>query len=123
MSNVLMPDIVEIINNIVPGEKHLPGMRYCGPGTRVREKLDELGKPKPGCEPVDRVDEAALKHDIAYASYRDKDHRNEADKEFVDDLLHIDNPTMRERLERCIVVPIMFIKRVFNCIIMRFSGT
>jgi hypothetical protein len=111
-------DIVDIINFIIPGEKHLPGMRYCGPGTRLDEKLTIDGKPKPGFEPIDRVDEAALKHDLAYSKHEDLRHRNMADKEMIDDLINIEQPTCRERFERCIVIPIMFVKRICGTIIL-----
>src|SRR5437773_3439005 len=99
-------DLVDVMNTVFPFEKHLPGMRYCGPGTRLDLRVDEHGKPFPGNEPVDRVDEAALKHDLAYSKYDDLKHRNVADKEMLHDLYEIEAPTCRERLERCIVVPI-----------------
>ena len=62
-------NFVDVLNAALPFEKHLPGMRCCGPGTRLDRRLDENGKPLPGNEPVDRVDEAALKHDLAYSKY------------------------------------------------------
>ena len=111
-------DITSVINAVIPGEKHLPGMKYCGPGTRLDLKLKEDGTPKPGCEPVDRVDEAALRHDLAYGRHDDLRNRNKADKEMIRELLKIPNPTCRERLERCFVLPIMFIKRVIGSLIL-----
>ena len=39
-----------------PGEKHLPGYSYCGPNTRLDIRLDENDSPKPGEEPINRVD-------------------------------------------------------------------
>ena len=111
-------DIVDIINAIIPGEKHLPGMRYCGPGTRLDLRLDEDKTPMPGCEAVDRVDEAALKHDIAYSKHDDLKHRNSADKEMIHSLLNIESPTCRERCEQCIVLPIMFLKRLIGSMIL-----
>ncbi|ESO85516.1 hypothetical protein LOTGIDRAFT_155003 [Lottia gigantea] len=45
-----------------PGEKHLPGDYYTGPGTRLDLRLDQNVKPKPGEEPVNRVDASAPKH-------------------------------------------------------------
>jgi len=48
------------------GELHLPGKNFCGPLTRLDIRLDENDIPKPEEEPVDKVDEACLKHDIAY---------------------------------------------------------
>jgi hypothetical protein len=113
-------DIVDVINKVLPFEKHLPGMRYCGPGTRLDLRLDGNGKPLPGNEPVDRVDEAALKHDIAYSKHEDLRHRLQADGEMLQDLFDIEQPTCRERAERCFVVPIMFLKRLIGSIILRF---
>ena len=110
-------DITDIINTIIPGEKHLPGMRYCGPGTKLDEKLNPDDTPKPGCEPVDRVDEAALRHDVAYRNHSDFRNRNKADKEMIHDLLNIERPTCRERCERCFVLPIMFVKRLIGSLI------
>jgi hypothetical protein len=113
-------DIVGVVNTVLPFEKHLPGMRYCGPGTRLDLRVDDNGKPFPGNEPVDRVDEAALKHDLAYNKYEDLRHRHQADKEMIHDLLHIEQPTCRERLERCLVLPIMFLKSLVGALILKF---
>jgi hypothetical protein len=112
-------DFVDVLNKVLPFEKHFPGMRYCGPGTRLDLRLDENGKPLAGCEPVDRVDEAAMKHDIAYMQNDDLKSRLAADKEMINDLRNIDQPTCRERLERCFVLPIMFLKRLIGTWILR----
>ena len=48
------------------GEKHIPTYNYAGPGTRLDIRLDENDNPKQGEEPINRVDEACYKHDIAY---------------------------------------------------------
>ncbi len=112
-------DISDIVNAIIPGEKHLPGMRYCGPGTRLDLRLNDDGTPKAGHEPTDRVDEAAMRHDWAYSKHDDLRHRNKADKVMIDELLSIENPTCRERCERCIVLPIMLLKRVIGALILR----
>lgn len=116
-------DIVDVINVVLPFEKHFPGCHYLGPGTRLDLRLDENGNPYPGSEPVDRVDEAALKHDKAYTKYNDLKHRNTADKEMIHDLLNIERPTCRERLERCLVVPILFIKRIIGLLILKIIET
>jgi len=51
------------------GELHLPGKNYCGPLTRLDIRLDENNEPvSEEHEPVDRIDEACYKHDIAYTS-------------------------------------------------------
>ena len=105
-------DITNILNVIIPGEKHLPGMKFCGPGTRLDLRLNADGTPKPGCEPVDRVDEAALHHDLAYSRHDDLRNRNKADGIMIQELLKIPHPTCREKLKRCFALQIMFIKRI-----------
>ena len=111
-------DIVDIMNAILPGEKHLPGMNYCGPGTRLDLKLNDDGSPKPEFLPRDTVDQAALKHDLAYSRHSDLRNRNKADREMIHDLLTIEKPTCRERCERCFVIPIMFVKHIVGLIIL-----
>jgi Phospholipase A2-like domain len=112
-------DIVDVLNTVFPCEKHLPGMRYCGPGTRLDLRVDDHGEPLPGNEPIDRLDKAALKHDLAYSKYSDLKQRNIADREMLRDLLQIERPTCRERLERCLVIPIMLIKSFVGYLILR----
>ncbi len=107
-------DIVDVINAVLPFEKHFPGCHYLGPGTRLDLRLDQNGNPYPGSEPVDRVDEAALKHDKAYNRFGDLRNRLNADKEMLFDLYNIQNPTRRERMETCLTVPILLIKRFFG---------
>ena len=97
-------DFVDVLNTVLPFEKHLPGMRYCGPGTRLDLRLDEHGKPFPGNKPVDHVDEAALKHDLAYSKSDELKDRNKADRQMLQDLYDIEAPSCRERMERCLVV-------------------
>ena len=92
-------------------------MRYCGPGTRLDLRLDEDGNPLPGKEPIDRVYEAALWHDLAYSKHDDLRHRNKADKEMIHNLLSMEQPTCRERCERCFVLP-MFLKRIIDSLIL-----
>jgi hypothetical protein len=114
-------DITNVLNTVLPFEKHLPGMRYCGPGTNLKLKLNDDGlTPRKGFEPVDRVDEAAMKHDIKYQQFDDLRHRNKADKEMLRELRNIENPSCRERMERCIVVPILTIKKWIGSLILRF---
>src|SRR5579863_3816131 len=112
-------DIVDIINTVLPFEKHFPGAHYLGPGTRLDLRLDVNGNPLPGSEPVDRVDEAALKHDKAYSRFDDLENRLKAGKQMLLDLYNINNPTGRERLERCLTVPILLIKRFFGLTILK----
>ncbi|ESO89916.1 hypothetical protein LOTGIDRAFT_164611 [Lottia gigantea] len=89
-----------------PGEKHLPGHNYTGPGTRLDLRLDENDKPKPGEERVNRVDAAALKHDILYRN-KDINFRHEADRQMIIELENIPNPTFKERMQRALIIKLL----------------
>ena len=90
-----------------PGEKHLPGHNYTGPGTRLDLRLergeDDQLRPKPGEEPINRVDAASFRHDLAYSRHSDIASRHEADRLMIAELDAIQNPTLRERIERALV--------------------
>lgn len=58
----------------IPFEMHIPGYQYCGPGTKLRERL---ARNDPGINPLDH---ACKEHDIAYSKFKDTKERNIADK-------------------------------------------
>lgn len=66
--------IVNSLISKIPFELHLPGYQYCGPGTKLKERL---ARGDPGINPLDR---ACKEHDIAYSKYKDTSQRNIADK-------------------------------------------
>jgi hypothetical protein len=113
-------DLVSSLNSITsniklpwakfPGEMHLPGHSFTGPGTRLDLRLNPDGTPKDWSKPVDRVDSAAYHHDLAYNRYSDVAERNVADKTMIHELNNIPNPTIRERIERAVVKPILATK-------------
>ena len=76
------------------------------PGTRLDLRLDENDVPLPDSQPINRVDEAAYKHDIAYRS-ENIDDRHKADREMIEAIKSIPNPTLRERIEGAIVIRLM----------------
>lgn len=65
------------INNL-PFEVHLPGYQYCGPGTKLQERL---ARGDPGINPLDR---ACKEHDIAYSLSKDTRTRNIADLQLAE---------------------------------------
>ena len=79
-------DVVNVLNAVLPFEKHSPGTNYLGPGTRLDVRLDENGNPYPGNEPTDRVDKAALDHDKASSKHDDLRSRLKADTEMLNAL-------------------------------------
>lgn len=62
-----------LINNL-PFETHLPGYQYCGPGTKLAERL------KRGDPGINLLDQACKEHDIVYSKFKEPEDRNIADK-------------------------------------------
>lgn len=68
-----------IINSLIdhlPFELHLPGYQYCGPGTKLQERI------RKGNRGVNKLDEACMYHDIAYNN-KDSGVRRKADLELL----------------------------------------
>jgi len=117
-------DLVSSLNSVTgkiklpwtkfPGEMHIPGMNFAGPGTNLDERLTSTGAYKEWSKPVDRVDNAAYHHDLAYQHFADTEHRNIADKIMLEEMDAIKDPTLRERLERGVIKPIIFTKTKFG---------
>jgi len=97
-----------------PGEMHLPGHQFTGPETRLDLRVLPDGTPHPWSKPINRVDRAAHRHDLAYARHSDTANRNIADREMVDELNSIQNPTFRGPIERNLVKPILNTKAKFG---------
>lgn len=76
-------------------ELHIPGYQFCGPGTKL---ADRLAKNQEGINPLD----AACKiHDIAYSESSDLTKRHEADKilqQKAKERIESENSTFKERL-------------------------
>lgn len=67
--------LLNTLINKLPIELHIPGYQYCGPGTKLSERL---ARGDPGINPLDS---ACKDHDIAYSHNReDITARNAADK-------------------------------------------
>ncbi len=102
------------INNL-PFEMHLPGHNFTGPGTKLSKRLNPNLTPKDWSKPVNRVDNAAYHHDVCYLKNKDTKTRNRVcDKNMLDEMDGIVNPTLRERLERSIVDKIIGTKMRFG---------
>src|SRR6266853_3481194 len=95
---------------LFPGELHLAGHNFTGPGTRTDLRLNEDLTPKSWSMPINKVDEASLKHDIKYID-KSLEARHKADDEMIQELNNIENPTFREKVERSIIIPILKTKR------------
>ncbi len=67
----------KIIDNL-SFEAHLPGLNFCGPGTKLKERLAR------GDRGVNGLDEACKLHDISYSQSTDNEHRRRADKDLAE---------------------------------------
>lgn len=90
-----------------PGEKHLPGHNFTGPGTNLEKRLNPDDTPKADSIPINRVDAAAYRHDLAYRKFKDIENRHAADRRMIAEMDAIENPTFRERIERMLVKKMM----------------
>lgn len=66
---------VNSLINKLPVELHIPGYQFCGPGTKL---TDRLVRGDSGINPLDR---ACMQHDIAYSQSEDIQNRHKADQE------------------------------------------
>ncbi|KAL4084076.1 hypothetical protein QTP88_029392 [Uroleucon formosanum] len=65
---------VNSLINSLPFEAHIPGYQYCGPGTKLKKRLDR------GDKGINQLDSACRDHDIVYATSKNLDDRHKADK-------------------------------------------
>ena len=85
-------------------EIHLPGHNFTGSGTKLYKRLNPDETPKEWSVPINRVDNAAYRHDLCYSKHDDTKTRNEVCyKTMLGKLNGIVNPTLRERIDKSIV--------------------
>lgn len=70
--------LLNTIINKLPIELHIPGYRFCGPGTKLKKRLER------GDKGVNYLDEACKEHDIAYTKSNDLSERHKADIKLYD---------------------------------------
>ena len=105
------------INNL-PVEMHLPGHNFTGPGTKLNKKLKPDLTPKEWSKPVNRVDKAAYHHDICYLKNDDTATRNAVcDKNMLNELKGLYNPTIKEKMERGLVSSLIGTKARFGWVV------
>ena len=64
--------------NALPVELHIPGYQFCGPGTRLRKRLER------GDQGINPLDAACREHDIAYSQSNERADRHAADRVLAD---------------------------------------
>lgn len=66
--------LVNTLINKLPFEMHIPSYHYCGPGTKLNERLAHND------QGINELDRACRQHDIAYTLANDQRRRNMADE-------------------------------------------
>jgi len=105
--------------NKLPFEAHLPGYNYCGPGTRLEERLS---KNIPG---VNKLDDACKSHDIAYSKSNDLSERRQTDKILEDEAwerVKSKDASFREKSAALVVTAAMKAKRKLGMGLKRCKG-
>ncbi len=97
----------DLLNSGVLPEMHLPGHNYTGPGTKLKKRMLR------GDKPVNKLDEKAMYHDMAYSIFKDKKDRHVFDKKLQDEAMKImkESESVKEKLEAGLVGGIMAGKR------------
>lgn len=68
--------VLDTLVDLLPFEMHVPGYKFCGPGTKLSKRLDR------GDEAVNSMDEACRQHDIAYS--KKNTNRRHADRRLAE---------------------------------------
>lgn len=103
--------LINSLINKLPFELHLPSYNFCGPGTRLEQRLAR------GDQGVNQLDEACKTHDIAYSQFKDLESRHIADKQLQKaalDRFRAKDSTWKERLASLFVAGIMKGKTTFG---------
>ena len=109
--------------NSLPVEMHLLGHNFTGPGTKLNKRLNADLTPKAWSKPINRIDKAAYHHDICYLKNNDTETRNRVcDKNMLEEMKNIYNPTIRERMERGLVSTLIGTKKRFGWGVVNGTG-
>lgn len=95
----------------LPGEKHLPGYSYCGPGTRLKDR-ESLGAEY--TTPINCLDSVCKKHDYDYQKISESKYKTKDD--LRDDVLRADQ-MFKARIKACPpgnAIAKRFITGIFN---------
>ena len=98
----------DLLNSGKLPEMHLPGHSFTGPGTKLKKRLLRQDKP------INKLDEKAQFHDMAYSIFKDKNQRHIFDKKLQNEAVEIardPTSTMKEKIEAGLVSGIMLGKR------------
>lgn len=105
--------------NKLPFELHIPGYQYCGPGTKLKQRL-ERGDPG-----INLLDQACKEHDISYSKSQDLSVRNKADLELAEkswQRVKAKDSKLGERINALLITNIMKTKAKLGMGIKKSTG-
>lgn len=100
--------IFNALLNKLDTEIHVPGFNYLGPGTKLEERLAR------GDKPINKLDEAAMEHDIFYNKHKGVKERHKADEVLeykAWDRVFAPDASLKERTAAYLTTNAMKIKR------------
>ncbi|KAL4091098.1 hypothetical protein QTP88_025838 [Uroleucon formosanum] len=100
--------LINSVINHLPVELHLPGYRFAGPGTKLKERLAR------GERGINRLDELARAHDIAYDESNSLSDRHRADEILENQAWEVfksKNTGIKEKAASWLVTTAMKVKR------------
>jgi len=86
---------INSIINKLPIELHVPGYQYCGPGTKLEQRLNR------GDSGINRLDKSCKQHDIHYEKFKTASERHPADRELANianQVIQDSNSKLKEKL-------------------------
>jgi len=98
----------DLLNSGKLPELHLPGYNYCGPGTKLTERLER------GDKPVNKLDSACRAHDMTYHIVKQPKQRHLYDKELENKafkIMYSPEASLREKAEAGLVGTVMNLKQ------------
>ncbi|GBM60754.1 Putative uncharacterized transposon-derived protein F54H12.3 [Araneus ventricosus] len=99
----MMNEYIEVLT-VIKQSNYCGTGNFTGPGTQLlwgKTRLNPDLSYKDWSKPINGVDEASYHHDICYLKNKDTKIRNEVcDKNMIEEMDAIKNPTIRERIER-----------------------
>ena len=99
----------------IPGELHLLGHNFSGPGTKLNLRLNEDLSPKEWSMPINYLDEACYHHDIEYLKAGDDlNLKHEADARLIDKIKDYQPKSLKERLDKFIIMQAIKLKLRFG---------
>lgn len=108
-----------LINNL-PFEIHIPGYQYCGPGTKLEQRLQR------GDVGINPLDAACREHDIAYHNFEDLEHRHAADLVLLEkaiERLKSRDASFGEKSAARLIKTIMTVKRKMGAGVRKRKGS